>query len=136
MGYSVKFEHPDFPEDTEFEISGVGLVKNGGSVEMDAAQEQRFLAVNRKTPEDYFEGNESITLSGTSELSDDVRKSMLEAEVSDVFRPTDEQKAAMFANPGLEAEQASKEAKPLAPETELIKPPTKEEIAEITGGEK
>lgn len=117
MGYSVKFEHPDFPEDTEFEISGVGLVKNGGSVEMDAAQEQRFLAVNRKTPEDYFEGNESITLSGTSELGDDVRKSMLEAEVSDVFRPTEEEKAAMFANPGLEAEQASKEAKPLAPET-------------------
>lgn len=85
MGYSLKFEHPHFDEEKEFAVTDLGLVKNGGSIEVDEDMERLFVANNEMSIEDAFKSNDMITLSGSSTLSGDELKTLLpEPKLEDV----------------------------------------------------
>lgn len=42
--FQISIHHPDFPNDTEFEVEGVGLVKNGGSLTVTEEMQARYKA--------------------------------------------------------------------------------------------
>lgn len=69
MGYSLKFEHPHFPEGKPFAINYLGVVENGGSLDVDEDAERMFVANNGISVEDAFNGNGLVTVSGSSALS-------------------------------------------------------------------
>ncbi len=77
MSYTLKLEHPHFPADQEFSLNGLGLVTNGGSLEVDEDQEREFVAMNGRSMEDAFGNTSGITLSGGSSLSAEELKSLL-----------------------------------------------------------
>jgi len=70
MALTLTLDHPDFPDDREFEISGLGLVKNRESAEIDEEQERAFAAFHGRTLEDALKGNDQISLNGTATLTD------------------------------------------------------------------
>lgn len=85
MGYTLKFKHPHFDEEKEFAVTDLGLVKNGGSIEIDEDMERLFVANNEISIEDAFKNNSMITLSGSSTLSGDELKQLLpEPKLEDV----------------------------------------------------
>jgi flagellar capping protein FliD len=69
MSYTLKFEHPHFPDEQEFGLNDLGVVKNGGSLEVDEDQERQFIASQGKSIEDAFSNNPLVTLSGSSAIS-------------------------------------------------------------------
>lgn len=71
MSYSLKFEHPQFPEGHKFSINYLGQVVNGGSVDIDEEAERAFIANNGKTVEDAFANDALVTVSGSSALQQD-----------------------------------------------------------------
>lgn len=68
MAYKVTYTHDDFPKDHEFEIRGLGLFINGKAKEIDEEQEIVFISETRKTIKDAFDGDENITVEGTTEV--------------------------------------------------------------------
>lgn len=94
MAYSLKFEHPHFPEDKEFSIDFIGMVKNGESIEVSEDQERLFIASNGRTIEDAFKGNASIEVSGSSSLSSDEVKGLLPDVVDNSDSSTDSSSSA------------------------------------------
>lgn len=42
--FQISIHHPDFPDDTEFEIEGVGAVKNGDSITVTTEMQERYKA--------------------------------------------------------------------------------------------
>jgi hypothetical protein len=66
MTYKVKYEHPAFPKDAEFELPLLGLVKNGGTLEVTPEAEQAFVNERGVSVKDAFEDDEMSTLEGTA----------------------------------------------------------------------
>lgn len=85
MGYKIKYTHPDFDKDQEFDLTGVGLIKNGGTVTLDADQERDFISRVGQRPSDYFKGSEMVEVTGASELK---------KEDVDALAPPEEEPAA------------------------------------------
>jgi hypothetical protein len=81
VSYTLTFEHPDFPDETEFGIQDLGRVLNHGTLEVDEDAERRFVSARRISLEDAFGDNPMISLSGSSTLTDD--------EISDLTAPTE-----------------------------------------------
>src|SRR4051812_31237605 len=78
MGYTLKFEHPHFPDDYEFAINGLGVIKNGSTLEIDEEHERLFIAERGLSLEDAFSSREGIaTLTGNSTISADELQSLL-----------------------------------------------------------
>ena len=79
MAYSLKFEHPQFPDGTEFSVNGLtGLLVNGETLEIDEDAERMFIAQRGMSLEDAFPSKEGpATLSGGSSLSAEDLKSLL-----------------------------------------------------------
>lgn len=69
MAYTLKFSHPSFENDQEFDLYGIGLVKNGGSIKLDKEAEQSFVDKTGKSIKDYFKGSGHVEVTGTTELS-------------------------------------------------------------------
>ncbi len=84
MPYTVKFEHPHFPEDYEFAVSGLGLIPNGCTLEVDADMEHLFVASRGMTIEDAFKDSPEVTLSGSTALSSDVIAQLVPPPVQEV----------------------------------------------------
>lgn len=68
MSYTLKYNHPHFPEGTIFNVAGLDRVPNGGTLEIDEEMERFFLAEHGKTLEDAFKNDHAVTLSGSSSL--------------------------------------------------------------------
>jgi len=68
VGVTVAMSHPAFPDGTEFGINHLGVVPNGGSLEVPEENEQAFVNANDKSVADAFEGSEVVTVSGTSDV--------------------------------------------------------------------
>jgi hypothetical protein len=77
MAYTVKYEHPHFPEGTMFNVGGLDRVPNGGTLEIDEDTERNFLYARGLTLEDAFSNDHAVTLSGASALD--------KSEVSDIL---------------------------------------------------
>lgn len=94
MGYTVKYNHPHFPEGTEFNVGNLGRVPNGGSLEIDEDMERTFLMTNGVTIEDTFKGDAMVELSGSSSLD----KSEVD-QILAFFAPTEEELTSMSGEP-------------------------------------
>jgi hypothetical protein len=68
MAYTIEYNHPDFDKGEEFDVTGVGLIKNGGTVKLDEEAERSFVATTGRSVKDYFKGNANFKLTGTTEL--------------------------------------------------------------------
>lgn len=68
MSYTLKYDHPHFPEGMEFNVGNLGRVENKGSMEIDEEMERLFLMSNGITLEDAFKGNAVASISGSSAL--------------------------------------------------------------------
>ena len=66
MALKVTIKHPSAGE-TEFEIPGVGMVRNHGSLTLDEADEARFFSRTGMKVKDYYKDTEDVDVSGTSE---------------------------------------------------------------------
>ena len=77
MAYTVKYEHPHFPEGTVFNVGGLDRVPNGGTLEVDEDMERNFLYARGLTLEDAFSNDHAVTLSGASALD--------KSEVNDIL---------------------------------------------------
>jgi hypothetical protein len=86
MGYKIKFTHPDFDKDVEFDLTGVGLIKNGGTVSLNADEERDFIGRVGQRPSEYFKGNDMVEITGASELKKE--------EVDAILPPSEEEAAA------------------------------------------
>lgn len=79
MGYTVKVNHPHFPEGTVFNVGGLDRVPNGDSLEIDDEMERLFIMQQGQTLEDAFANDHMVTVEGSSSLDNDERNSLLEA---------------------------------------------------------
>lgn len=79
MGYTVKVNHPHFPEGTPFNVGGLDRVENGGSLNVDDEMERLFIMSNGKTLEDAFANDHAISVSGSSSLDNNEVAALLEA---------------------------------------------------------
>jgi hypothetical protein len=68
MGLQVTVNLPNYPEGQELGIAGLGMVKNGESVEVTPEMEQEFLNVQGRTVKTAFEGQEGIKVSGEATI--------------------------------------------------------------------
>ena len=67
MALEVQMKHPTQGPDEEFAIPGVGMVKNGSTVTLDAEQEAMAFAMTGMHIKDYFKDSEMVTVTGTAE---------------------------------------------------------------------
>lgn len=68
MGYTVEVNHPHFPEGMEFNVSGLGIIPNGGSTEVDEDAERLFILQHGVTVEEGFANDAVASSSGSSTL--------------------------------------------------------------------
>ena len=66
MALKVTIKHPTLG-DAEFEVPGVGTVKNGGSISLNEEDEASFFAFTGMKVRDYYKGAEDVEVSGSSE---------------------------------------------------------------------
>lgn len=96
MGYTLKVEHPHFPEGTVFNVGGLDRVPNGSTLDVDDEMERLFVMTQGKTVEDAFANDATISVNGSSALDKDELNSLLEAygatvePVEPVFSDTEE----------------------------------------------
>jgi hypothetical protein len=67
MALKVSIKHPGFGPDSEFEVPGVGMVKNGGSITLNEEDEGRFFSRTGMKVKDYYKDTEDVDVSGTSD---------------------------------------------------------------------
>lgn len=68
MGVTVSVNNPSYPEGYVFAIDHIGEIPNGGSLEVDEANERMFVSVRGQTVEDAFKGSEVVSVSGSSSV--------------------------------------------------------------------
>ena len=61
---TLQFDHPDFPDETEFGIGTIGRVKNHGTLEVDDDKAAKFEATNGMSLQEYFSENPMYTVDG------------------------------------------------------------------------
>jgi hypothetical protein len=70
MTLTLTYHNPDFPDDYEFGVEGLGQFKNGESREVSEEQEQAFVTANRMLVKDALEGNELFKVEGEAIVSE------------------------------------------------------------------
>lgn len=76
MAYKLEVNHPDFPDDQEFDLDGI-LVKNKSSVTLTAEDELAFMSRHseaRSVKDIYGHSKGPVTLSGSTELTTKAEK--------------------------------------------------------------
>lgn len=68
MSLKVTFTHPDFPKGYEFEVAGLGLLKNGEATSVSAEQEAQFVAEHGEGVKDHLKEDEMFKVEGTTEV--------------------------------------------------------------------
>lgn len=61
---TLQFDHPDFPDETEFGIGTIGRVKNHGTLEVDDDAAAEFETANGMSLQEYFSENPMYTIDG------------------------------------------------------------------------
>lgn len=79
MGYTIKVNHPHFPEGMVFNVGGLDRVPNGGSLEVDDEMERLYIMTNGQTIEDGFKNDAIVELSGSSALDQSELDALIEA---------------------------------------------------------
>lgn len=79
MGYTVKVQHPHFPEGTVFNVGGLDRIPNGSSVDVDDEAERLFIMTQGQTIEDAFANDAVVDVSGSSALDPGEVNSLIEA---------------------------------------------------------
>jgi hypothetical protein len=90
MPFTVEVNNSAFPEGTEFTISGLGVIPNGSSVEVDENMEREYIAQVGRPMAEGEEGNVKIT--GSSSLSEEEVASMLPPQEEEAPPPAIGQK--------------------------------------------
>jgi hypothetical protein len=70
MTLTLTYHNPDFPDDYEFGVEGLGQFKNGEAREVTEEQEQAFVNANRMLVKDALEGNELFTVEGDATVTE------------------------------------------------------------------
>lgn len=65
MAVTLKLDHPNFSNDKEFGIPGLGRIKNHETLELDDNQVASFEKRKGMTVADVFKNNSMITVSGS-----------------------------------------------------------------------
>lgn len=99
MAYTLKYEHPHFPEGTVFNVGGLDRVPNGSTLEIDDDMERNFIAARGMSVEDGFANDPAVELSGSSALDPDELKALLEAYAP--VPPLEEETQVETANEGV-----------------------------------
>lgn len=68
MSLKVSYKNDAFPKDYEFEVYGIGLIKNGGSVTLSKDQEERAVTMVGMSVKDYVKDSADVSVEGTTEL--------------------------------------------------------------------
>lgn len=68
MSLKVSFTHPHFDKGTEVDLTGVGLIKNGGSKTLNEEEERAAVARLGMGVKEYFKDSEQVKVEGTTEL--------------------------------------------------------------------
>lgn len=66
MTITLKMDHPDFPDETEFGVSTLGRVKNHGTLELDDDVVAALEVEQGMTLADMFKDNPLVTVSGSN----------------------------------------------------------------------
>lgn len=69
-GLTVTIDFPQYPPGHEIGVQGLGVVKNGESIEVGEEQEQAFLSVQGRTVKTAFEGAEGVTVEGEGTVAE------------------------------------------------------------------
>jgi hypothetical protein len=77
MGYTLRLDHPHFPEGTIFAVSGLPEMENGKSIGIDEDGERFFVANVGLSVEDAFANDPTVSVSGSSDLSADEVKQLI-----------------------------------------------------------
>ena len=68
MPLKVSYKNDAFPKDYEFDVHGIGLVKNGGTITLDKEEEERAVSLLGMPVKDYVKGSADLSVEGTTEL--------------------------------------------------------------------
>ena len=69
MGLSVKVDLSSYPQGIPVGIVGMGVVENGGTLEVEPAMEEVFYSINGYTIEDGLADQEEMEVSGSAEFT-------------------------------------------------------------------
>lgn len=72
MALKVTVNKPQYPKGTEFDVRGLGLLKNGESTTLTEDQERDFAAFTGTTVREGLKGDESFKIEGTADWKDGV----------------------------------------------------------------
>lgn len=100
---TLTHEHPDFPDDYEFYYNGIGVVKNGETLDISEEQERAFISFYGKTISEAFYGSDVATLGGTAAITD--TSEIFPSEISD--RPSPDPTAMNLTADGEKFEHAN-----------------------------
>lgn len=64
MPITLQFDHPDFPDETEFGVGTIGRVKNHGTLEVDDDAAAEFEATNGMSIQEFYGTNPMYTVNG------------------------------------------------------------------------
>lgn len=78
---TVTLDHPDYPDDFEMGIVGLGLFKNREGREVTEEQEKAFVSFYRMEAKEKLEQSDMITVSGTAAVTD--LEDVLGVDISD-----------------------------------------------------
>ena len=75
MAYTLEVDHPDFPDDQEFDCDGI-LVKNKSSRKLTAEDELAFISrhAEGRTVKDIYGHGTYVKLTGSTELTTKAEK--------------------------------------------------------------
>lgn len=68
MAYKITYNHPAYDKDHEFDIRGIGIIKNGDSVTLDDEAETTFIQLTGMTVKDKLGNDEHFHVDGSSSL--------------------------------------------------------------------
>ena len=67
MSLKVTYTHPGFDKNYEFDVVGLGLLKNGQAKTLSEEEEAMFVSMHGESVKDHFKGDEGFKVEGTSE---------------------------------------------------------------------
>lgn len=87
MALSVKVDLSAYPEGIPVGIVGLGVVENGGTLEVAPEQEEVFFTINGGTIEDVMAEQEEMQVTGNAEFTPPEPEEETEPEVPTVTPP-------------------------------------------------
>jgi hypothetical protein len=113
VALTVTVQNDAYPDDTEFEVMGLGLFTNGESREVTEEQEKVFVSMHQAPVEEQIGENENVAISGTTTIGN--LDEVLGTDISDTI-PVD-------VETGTEAPEEPPAEEPALEETQIINPP-------------